>query len=114
MVNHNEKSHSNHDHDGHSHNHSHHHHIDTSNHGRAFVIAILLNTAFICVEFSYGLIANSTALLADAGHNLSDVLGLLLAWGATILVRKAPNKRYTYGLRSSSILAAMQMPCSSW
>lgn len=59
------------------------------------------------IEFAYGLNANSTALMADAGHNLSDVLGLLLAWGAAILVRKAPNERYTYGLRSTSILAAL-------
>jgi cobalt-zinc-cadmium efflux system protein len=58
-------------------------------------------------EFSYGFIANSTALMADAGHNLSDVLGLLLAWGAAILSRKAPNERYTYGLRSTSIMAAL-------
>ena len=59
------------------------------------------------IEFAYGLIANSTALMADAGHNLSDVLGLLLAWGAAILARKAPSERYTYGLRSTSILAAL-------
>lgn len=95
-----------HDHGGHSHGSSH-HHGDPNNHGLAFVIAIVLNTAFVVVEFTYGFIANSTALMADAGHNLSDVLGLLLAWGAAILVRKAPSGRYTYGLRSTSILAAL-------
>lgn len=95
-----------HDHGGHSHSDGH-HHGDPNNHGRAFVIAIALNTAFVVVEFAYGFIANSTALMADAGHNLSDVLGLLLALGATILTRKTPSGRYTYGLRSTSILAAL-------
>ena len=101
-------------HHGHTHTHDHGGHSDhgsyhgNPNHqGRAFVIAIALNTIFVIVELSYGFIANSTALMADAGHNLSDVLGLLLAWGATILARKAPSERYTYGLRSTSILAAM-------
>jgi cobalt-zinc-cadmium efflux system protein len=93
-----------HDHSGHSHGH---HHGDPNNHGRAFVIAIALNTAFVAVEFAYGFIANSTALMADAGHNLSDVLGLLLALGAAILARKTPSGRFTYGLRSTSILAAL-------
>src|SRR5690242_14021611 len=87
--------------------HGNHLHPDPKNYGRAFVIAIALNTTFVVVEFAYGFIANSTALMADAGHNLSDVLGLALAVGATILARKAANKRYTYGLRSSSILAAL-------
>ncbi|MDB5854464.1 MAG: Cobalt transporter [Herminiimonas sp.] len=59
------------------------------------------------MEATYGLIANSTALLADAGHNLSDVLGLVLAWGAAVLARREPEGRYTYGLRSTSILAAL-------
>ncbi len=71
------------------------------------MIAIALNSIFVIVEFSYGFIANSTALMADAGHNLSDVLGLLLAWAAVILARRAPSLRYTYGLRSTSILAAL-------
>ena len=99
--------HHSHDHGGHSHSEGHHHHGDPNNHGRAFVIAIALNTVFVVVEFAYGVIANSTALMADAGHNLSDVLGLLLAWGATILARKIPSGRFTYGLRSTSILAAL-------
>lgn len=102
-----------HAHDHHHDHHAHDHHAhgssshDPANHGRAFIIAIVLNSLFVAVEFGYGLIANSTALMADAGHNLSDVLGLALAWGAAILARKAPNERYTYGLRSSSILAAL-------
>jgi cobalt-zinc-cadmium efflux system protein len=78
-----------------------------SNFGSAFVIAIALNSAFVIVEFIYGFIANSTALMADAGHNLSDVLGLLLALGASILARRTPSGRFTYGLRSTSILAAL-------
>lgn len=95
-----------HAHAGHSHSGSHHHDAP-NNHGRAFAFAIVLNTAFVSVEYTYGFIANSTALMADAGHNLSDVLGLLLAWGAAILARKAPGGRYTYGLRSTSIMAAL-------
>jgi cobalt-zinc-cadmium efflux system protein len=103
MAHHHRHTHS-HDHSGHSHNCR---HDDPNRHGRAFAVAIVLNTAFVVVELSYGFVANSTALMADAGHNLSDVLGLLLAWGAAILSRKAPSERYTYGLRSTSILAAM-------
>lgn len=74
---------------------------------RAFALAIGLNTLFVAIEFGYGFVANSTALMADAGHNLSDVLGLMLAWGAAMLARRTPSGRYTYGLRSSSILAAL-------
>jgi cobalt-zinc-cadmium efflux system protein len=96
-----------HHHSDHSHSHSHHDHAAPNGNGRSFVIAIVLNTLFVAVEFGYGFVANSTALMADAGHNLSDVLGLLLAWGALILAKKTPDARYTYGLRSSSILAAL-------
>ena len=101
------KAHS-HDH-GHDHGHGghHHHHGDPNTMGRAFAIAIVLNTVFVAIEFFYGFLANSTALMADAGHNLSDVLGLMLAWGAAILARRAPKGRYTYGLRSTSMLAAL-------
>ena len=95
-----------HDH-GHGHAHGHHHHADPASHGRAFAVAIALNSVFVIVEFFYGFIAHSTALMADAGHNLSDVLGLALAWGAAILAQRKPNERYTYGLRSSSMLAAL-------
>lgn len=70
-------------------------------------MAIALNTAFVVIEFAFGFAANSTALMADAGHNLSDVLGLALAWGAAILAKRAPSGRFTYGLRSTSILAAL-------
>ena len=98
--------HHSHDHDNHTHCGGH-HHGDPDNHGRAFVFAVALNTAYVLVEFGYGFIANSTALMADAGHNLSDVLGLLLAWGAAILARRTPSGRFTYGLRSTSILAAL-------
>jgi cobalt-zinc-cadmium efflux system protein len=75
--------------------------------GSAFAIGITLNLGFVIVEVVYGIFAHSLALVADAGHNLGDVLGLLLAWGATFLARTAPTERRTYGLRSSSILAAL-------
>ena len=92
-----------------SHNHSHGHGHDHggSNYNRAFIISVALNTGFVIIEAVYGILANSLALLADAGHNLSDVLGLLLAWGASILARRRPTARRTYGLRRSSILAAL-------
>ena len=77
--------------------------------GRAFAIAIVLNLGFVVVEFFYGYLANSTALMADAGHNLSDVMGLMLAWGAVILARRQPSARYTYGLRGTSMLAALSL-----
>ena len=96
----------------HDHDHSpgfghHHNHTPPADAGRAFVLAIGLNAAFVAIEFIYGFIANSTALMADAGHNLSDVLGLVLAWGAALLTKSAPTHRFTYGLRGSSILAAL-------
>jgi cobalt-zinc-cadmium efflux system protein len=91
-----------------AHGHGHHHHpVDPDGNQRAFALAIGLNTVFVAIEFAFGFIANSTALMADAGHNLSDVLGLALAWGAAILARSTPNRQFTYGLRSSSILAAL-------
>ncbi len=88
--------------------HHHHEHAHTpKNYNRAFIIGIVLNTGFVAIEAFYGIFANSLALLADAGHNLSDVLGLVLAWGASILSRRLPTNRHTYGLRRSSILAAL-------
>ncbi len=87
----------------HTHNHSH----APSDFGRAFFIGILLNTIFIIAEIIYGIYANSLALLAEAGHNAGDVLGLFMAWGAIILAKRAPSDRYTYGLQSSSIIAAL-------
>ena len=75
--------------------------------GAAFAIGTALNFAFVIAQAGFGVFAHSLALIADAGHNLSDVLGLLLAWGATVLARSAPTERRTYGMRSSSILAAL-------
>lgn len=91
----------------HDNSHAEHQHAPANPHGKAFMIAVSLNIAFVMIESIYGVVANSTALLADAGHNLSDVLGLLVAWGASLLANKTPNNRFTYGLRSSSILAAL-------
>jgi cobalt-zinc-cadmium efflux system protein len=91
------------DHHGSGHGHDH----APKDFGKAFLIGVLLNAGFVAAEVVYGLKGNSVALLADAGHNLSDVLGLLLAWGAAALVDFRPTKRYTYGLRSTSILAAL-------
>jgi len=101
---------SNHDHHAHRHDHAGHDHCHASvpgNYGKAFFIAIALNSVFVVLEFLFGVRANSTALMADAGHNLSDVLGLALAWVAAVLSRRAPSGRFTYGLRSTSILAAV-------
>lgn len=95
-----------HDH-GHGHGHGHGHHHGPVSHGRAFAVGIVLNSAFVMVEAIYGYLAGSMALLADAGHNLSDVLSLLIAWGASVAARKAPTARFTYGLKSSTILAAL-------
>ncbi len=89
----------------HAHNHARNHPI--ANHNRAFAIGLVLNIGFVVVEAATGFIVHSLALIADAGHNLSDVLGLLLAWGASFLVRRPPTPRYTYGLRRSSIFAAL-------
>ncbi len=74
---------------------------------RAFAVGVGLNLGFVLLEAGFGLWANSLALLADAGHNLSDVFGLLLAWGASYLAARPPTARRTYGLRRSSILAAL-------
>ena len=74
---------------------------------RAFAIGVALNAGFVLVEWTFGVLADSLALIADASHNLGDVLGLLLAWGAAALARRRPSPRYTYGLRSSTILAAL-------
>ena len=104
-----------HDHARHEHDHGAHHrdvhghggHVHTIDFGRAFLIGICLNAAFVIVEAAYGFAANSTALLADAGHNLSDVLGLVVAWIAAVLSKRPPTPRLTYGLRKTSILAAL-------
>jgi cobalt-zinc-cadmium efflux system protein len=92
----------------HSHaSHSHHGHAHPTGHGRAFLIGIVLNLAFVIIESTFGFAADSMALLSDAGHNLSDVLGLAIAGGAALLARRGPSPRFTYGLRSSTILAAL-------
>ncbi|MFZ0610959.1 MAG: cation diffusion facilitator family transporter [Desulfobacterales bacterium] len=88
------------------------HHTHGHNHGpvdytKAFAIGVALNFGFVIAEVIFGLTADSLALLADAGHNLSDVAGLLLAWGASLLSRLQPTARRTYGWRSTTILAAL-------
>ncbi len=84
--------------------HSHDHGTDF---GRAFAIGVALNSAFIAAEVVFGLFSHSLTLLADAGHNLGDVLGLLMAWAATNLQNRSATERYTYGLRRTSVLAAL-------
>ncbi len=88
---------------GHDHGHGHGHGHD---HGKAFAISVALNVGFVVVEVVYGFLADSVALMADAAHNLSDVLGLLLAWGAMRLATREPCERRTYGWRKSTIFAA--------
>ena len=95
---------------GHSHSHGdggHRHSHAPKDFGRAFLIGIVLNTAFVVVEATYGWLSGSMALVADAGHNLSDVLSLLVAWGAAVAAKKPPSARFTYGYKSSTILAAI-------
>ncbi|RYZ64497.1 MAG: cation transporter [Proteobacteria bacterium] len=92
----------------HGHGHSHGHaHAPPKNFNKAFAIGIVLNLGFVIIEAAYGFVANSLALIADAGHNLSDVIGLVLAWGAVWLSTRKPSQKYTYGLRRSSILSAL-------
>ena len=99
----------------HSHSHgSHHHHHGPGGHhhhpadfGRAFAIGIILNLGFVVVEAIYGWQANSMALLADAGHNLADVLGLATAWVGAVLAKRPASRRFSYGFRGASILAAL-------
>jgi len=100
---------------GHHHHHGHSHsHSSGQSHGRAFAIAVTLNLGFVVAEVIAGLASGSMALIADAGHNLSDVLALLLAWGASVLAARPPAGRYTYGLKSSSILAAIANAALLW
>jgi len=102
-------AHAHHDHDhhaqhkkgGHSHDHA------PADMGRAFAVGVVLNSIFVAVEVAAGFWTGSLALLADAGHNLSDVLALLLAWGAVALAKRAPTARRTYGLRKATILASL-------
>lgn len=93
-------------HDAHGHGHGHHHHAP-ADFGNAFLIGIVLNIVFVVIEAAAGLIYGSMALLADAGHNLSYVLALVLAWVASIAAKRPPQGRFTYGYKSSTILAAL-------
>ena len=86
-----------------AHDHSHH----VSNYNRAYAIGVLLNVIFVVIEAGYGVVADSMALIADASHNLSDVLSLLLAWGASLLAVKAATEKRTYGFRKATILASL-------
>jgi cobalt-zinc-cadmium efflux system protein len=117
---HDHADHDHHDHDhhdhgpGHSHAHDHGHHHGPGGHshapkdfGKAFAVGATLNIGFVAAETVAGLMTHSLALLADAGHNLSDVLGLFMAWGAVVLAKKAPGGRHTYGLRKGTILASL-------
>ena len=98
---------------GHGHGHHHHHHAPSS-HGKAFALAVTLNALFVVAEAAASFVSGSTALLADAGHNLGDVLSLLLAWGASVLAARPAGPGYTYGLKSSSILAAIANAALLW
>jgi cobalt-zinc-cadmium efflux system protein len=101
-------THDHHGHDhGHGHSHGHGHAHGPARHDAAFAIGVALNTAFVVAEIGFGLAAHSVALVADAVHNLGDVLGLLLAWGAAALARRPPSAMRTYGWGRTSILAAL-------
>jgi cobalt-zinc-cadmium efflux system protein len=89
------------------HDHGHDHGQAAGNFGTTFAIATALNLGLVAVQVFYGVVANSVALLADAGHNFGDALGLVIAWGAHVLAKFNPTARYTYGFRSASILAAL-------
>ena len=93
-------------HHGHPHGHHAHDHAPPD-FGRAFLVGVVLNAAYVGLEVAFGLLTGSLALLADAGHNASDVLSLLVAWGAAHLAKRPPSGRYTYGLRRSPILASL-------
>ena len=92
---------------GHSHDHHHLHHHHHDDYSRAFAIGIALNLGFVIVETIFGFLANSMSLLADAGHNLSDVLGLLIAWAGATMAKRAASPRLTYGFKKAPILAAL-------
>jgi cobalt-zinc-cadmium efflux system protein len=96
-----------HGHHDHDHHHGHHHSHAPATFGTAFAIATVLNIALVIIQAAYGVLAHSMALFADAGHNAGDVLALVLAWGSHAISQKHPTERYTYGFRSSSIIAAL-------
>jgi cobalt-zinc-cadmium efflux system protein len=86
-----------------SHDHSH----EIGNYNRSFAVGVILNIAFVVIEVGYGVFADSLALIADAGHNLSDVASLLLAWGASVLATKAATEKRTYGFRKATVMASL-------
>ncbi|MBY5268037.1 cation diffusion facilitator family transporter [Spiribacter salinus] len=90
-----------------SHDHSHDHSAHFAAHNRSFAIAVGLNTLFVVIEAVYGVMAGSLALIADAGHNLSDVMGLIMAWAASWMASRAATTATTYGLKKTTILAAL-------
>jgi cobalt-zinc-cadmium efflux system protein len=92
---------------GHAHEHGHAHVLSPDGVSLRMGIAVALNLVFVVVEGGFGFMSNSVALIADAGHNLSDVLGLVCAWGALLLGRRPPGAKFTYGLGRSSVLAAL-------
>src|SRR5271165_2993955 len=103
-----ERGHGGHDHAGHNHDgHGHAHGIATQGLNTRMAVAVGLNLIFVVIEGGFGFVSNSVALIADAGHNLSDVLGLVCAWAAMYLGRRPPGARFTYGLGRSSVLAAL-------
>lgn len=99
--------HSAHGHSNHDHGHGGHHHHVPTDFGTAFALGAALNTGFVVAEFGFGYVANSVALMADATHNLADVLALLLSWGAAVLGKRVPSQRRTYGWGRTTILAAL-------
>ena len=86
---------------------NHHHHHATPDYNRAFAVGVTLNVIFVVIEAVFGVLSDSLALLTDAGHNLSDVFGLLLAWGAAALAKKRPSARRTYGYSRATIIASL-------
>ena len=93
---------------GHSHSHAHgHSHAHSDDFSSAFAIGIAINVAIVVLQFTFGLIGNSMALIADAGHNLSDVLGLVVGWAGAVMAKRAASRRFTYGFKKASILAAL-------
>jgi cobalt-zinc-cadmium efflux system protein len=88
--------------------HPHHHHDDShADFTRAFALGIALNVVIVLLEAVFGFISGSMALIADAGHNLSDVLGLVIGWAGAVMAKRSPSRRFTYGLKKASILAAL-------
>lgn len=86
---------------------SHDHSKEKNNYNRSFAIGVILNIVFVIIEVSYGIFSDSLALIADAGHNLSDVLSLMLAWGASVLAKKASTDERTYGFRKATVMASL-------